>query len=126
MTEAIETTPAPSATEQPIDVPENPAIARCMSAWTRAYKAEKAIKNDHFEAMRKGNHAYCNSMPRLSGYDNIRDFIACVAHAMLIRVIDRDDGSKILYAAQVALSTVRSQPPAPKPLGVPPPPLQNK
>jgi hypothetical protein len=125
MTEVIETTPAPSAVEQPIAVPENPAIARCMGAWARAYKAEKAIKNDDYDAMRKANHAYCNSMPRLSGYENIRDFIACVAHAMLIRVIDRDDGSKILYAAQVALSTVRSQPPALK-LADPLPPSKNK
>jgi len=124
MTEAIETTPAPSAAEQPIAVPENPAIARCMSAWIRAYKAEKAINNDDFDAMRKGNHAYCNSMPRLSGYDNIRDFIACVAHGMLIRIIDRDDGAKILYAAQVALSTMRSQPVPPKPAACPPSPPQ--
>jgi hypothetical protein len=115
MTEAIETTPAPNAAEEPIAAPENPAIARCMSAWTRAYKAEKAIKNDHYEAIRKGNHAYCNSMPRLSGYDNIRDFIACVAHGMLIRVIDWDYSTKLLYAAQVALGTLRRQPPNPKP-----------
>jgi hypothetical protein len=49
-------------------------------------------------------------MPPLSGYENIRDFIACVAHAMLIGAIQSEQGSKLLYAAQVALCTVRNQP----------------
>jgi hypothetical protein len=123
MTEVIETTPAPSAVEQPIAVPENPAIARCMNGWACAYKIEKAKKNDHYDAVSKGNHGYRKAMPRLSGYENIRDFIACVAYGMLIGAIDGDDGTKLLYAAQVALSTVRSQPPAPK-LADPPTPLQ--
>jgi hypothetical protein len=115
MTEAIETTSAPTAAEEPVTVPENPAIARCLNAWACAYKAEKAIKNDHYEAVRKGNHGYCKAMPRLSGYENIRDFIACVAHGMLIGAIDCDYSAKLLYAAQVALSTVRLQPLPEKP-----------
>jgi hypothetical protein len=115
MTEAIETIAAPSAVEQPIAVPENPAIARCMNGWTCAYKMEKAKKNDHYEAVRKGNLGYRKAMPRLSGYENIRDFIACTAHGMLIGAIDGDDGARLLYAAQVALGTVRRQPVPEKP-----------
>ena len=115
MTEATETTPAPSTAEELIAVPENPAIARCMNAWACAYKLEKAKQNDHYEAVRKGNKGYCKAIPRLSGYENIRDFIACVAHGMLIGAIDGDDGTKLLYAAQVALSTVRRQPEPEKP-----------
>jgi hypothetical protein len=41
-------------------------------------------------------------MPPLSGPENIRDFIACVAHAMLIGAILGPDGARLLYAAQVA------------------------
>ena len=115
MTEVIETAPAPNVAEEPIAVPENPAIARCMNGWACAYKVEKAKTNDHYDAVRKGNLGYRKAMPRLSGYENIRDFIACVAHGMLIGAIDGDDGTRLLYAAQVALSTVRSQPQAPKP-----------
>jgi hypothetical protein len=121
MTEAIEITetteiaPAPVEADKPAAVPENPAIARCMNAWACAYKLEKAKQNDHYEAVRKGNKGYRKAMPRLSGYENIRDFIACVAHGMLIGAIDGDDGTKLLYAAQVALSTVRRQPEPEKP-----------
>jgi hypothetical protein len=116
MTDVNQTTSAPTVAEESDAVPENPAIARCLSAWARAYKAEKAIKNDHYEAVRKGNHNYCKAMPRLSGYDNIRDFIACVAHGMLIGAIDWDYSTKLLYAAQVALCTVRRQPVPEKPV----------
>src|ERR1035437_2917276 len=115
MTEVIETAPTPIVAEEPIAVPENPAIARCMNGWACAYKVEKAETNDHYDAVRKGNLGYRKAMPRLSGYENIREFSACVAHGMLIGAIDADDGTRLLYAAQVALSTVRSKPPALKP-----------
>jgi hypothetical protein len=53
-------------------------------------------------------------LPPLSGFENIRDFIACVAHAMLIGAIMDNLGTKLLYAAQIALTTVRRQPASPK------------
>jgi hypothetical protein len=49
-------------------------------------------------------------MPLLSGYESIRDFIACTAHGLLIGAIDGVHGTRLLYAAQVALSSMRSQP----------------
>ena len=52
-------------------------------------------------------------MPTLDGFENIRDFIACTAQAMLLGAITESKGTKLLYAAQVALGTVRYQP-APK------------
>jgi len=110
MTDVNQTTPAPIALEEPDAVPENPAIARCLSAWARAYKEEKAIKNDHYEAVRKGNHGYRKAMPRLSGYENIRDFIACVTYGMLFDIIDSVEGPKFLYAAQVAIGALRHEP----------------
>jgi len=122
MTDVNQTTPAPIALEEPDAVPENPAIARCLSAWARAYKEEKAIKNDHYEAVRKGNHGYRKAMPRLSGYENIRDFIACVAHGMLIEAIEGPVGARLLYAAQVAHCTIRTQPAPPKSRSKCPPP----
>lgn len=44
--------------------------------------------------------------PPLSGADNIRDFIACVAHGMLIAAIEGPAGARLLYAAQVAHCTL--------------------
>jgi hypothetical protein len=115
MTEAIETTPAPDAVVDPYVFQENPAIARCLRARSRAYKEAKEKNKSDFEASLAADQAYRLVMPRLSSYENIRDFIACVTHGMLIRVIDWDHSTKLLYAAQVALSTVRSQPVPPKP-----------
>jgi hypothetical protein len=35
-------------------------------------------------------------MPQLSGQENIRDFIACVAYGMLIKAITGPDGARLL------------------------------
>ena len=52
-------------------------------------------------------------MPLLAGYENIRDFIACLAHGILIDAIPRDKGGQLLYAAQVAMAVIqRDQKPA--------------
>jgi hypothetical protein len=48
-------------------------------------------------------------MPVLAGYENVRNFIACVAHGMLIGVFDESDGTKLLYAAQVALTIANQE-----------------
>jgi hypothetical protein len=45
-------------------------------------------------------------MPPLSGYRNICDFIACAAYGMLLGAIKDENGTKLLYAAQVALATL--------------------
>ena len=114
MTDVNQAIPALNKAEEPNAVPENPAIACCLCAMALAYKEEKAIKNDHYDAVRKGHKGYRKAMPRLSGYDNIRNFIACVAHGMLIGAIDSDDSTKLLYAAQVALGAVRREPAKPQ------------
>ena len=115
MTEAIESTPAPSAVVDPNIVQEYPAIARCLRARSRACKEAREKNKPDYEASSEADQAYCNVMPRLSSYENIRDFIACVIHGMLIHVIDWDHSTKLLYAAQVALSTVRHKPVPEKP-----------
>jgi hypothetical protein len=115
MTETTQTLPAPSDAEVPAPVSSNHAVARCLSAWAGAYKAERAKHKSNFEASQVAEKAYRDTMPPLSGYENIRDFIACVANAMLIGAIADDKGTKLLYAAQIALTTVRRQPTPSKP-----------
>lgn len=94
--------------------PENPAVARCLDAWEQVYNdlVAKGKSCPSIDAAK----AYCKAMPPLSGYENIRDFIACTAQGILIGAIDATRSSKLLYAAQVALSTARFQPP-PRNLG---------
>ena len=90
--------------------PASPAVARCAEAYSKAWNVERATTRDQLFAMREARKAYRAALPPLVGHENIRDFIACIAHAMLINAIDNDDASKLLYAAQVALSAARTQP----------------
>jgi hypothetical protein len=88
-----------------------PALKRCIGAWKRAFKAYLATikKKDSYErscAAREGGTAYCNAMPMLAGYEGIRDFVACAAHGILIDAIPLNKSAQILYAVQVALTTL--------------------
>jgi hypothetical protein len=72
-------------------------------------------KGEHWmPAARSAGQAYRKAMPTLTGQENIENFIACVAHGMLIGAIEGNDATKLLYAAQVALSTLQRQSSRPK------------
>jgi hypothetical protein len=88
----------------------NAAVARCCEACSRLFHAELAEGEDKLFPAHDAAKAYRNAMPPLSGYENIRDFIACTAHGMIIGAIYEDQGSKLLYAAQVALATLHREP----------------
>jgi hypothetical protein len=63
---------------------------------------------DALSARTGASDAYCRAMPPLVGSHNIRDFIACVSHGVLIGVIKAGDSAKLLYAAQVALAAQKA------------------
>jgi hypothetical protein len=109
MTEAIETSPAPIETKVPFAAATNPGVARCVCAWILARKAALAKGRSSSQANYAADRAYLDAMPPLSGEENIRDFIACVTHAMLANIILDNSGAKLLYAAQVAHTTARDQ-----------------
>ena len=88
----------------------NPAVARCLDAFARTYKANIAINQTKAAATDCAAVAYREAMPPLTGPDNIRDFIACVAQGILVGAINSLQSSKLLYAAQVALSASRKLP----------------
>jgi hypothetical protein len=115
-------TPSPIATspeDGPAPARENPCVARCCNAWERAYQATAAGgKSDYFCRI-DAAVAYRNSMPSLSGFDSARDFVACVAHGLLIGAIPAEQATKLLYAAQVALSTHRTASKTHQPKGSP-------
>ena len=89
---------------------QNPAVARCCKAWERAYQAEIEQGEHEFNARDEAKTAFRKAMPPLAGHQCISDFIACVTYALLINAIEYENASKLLYAAQVALSSTRSQP----------------
>jgi hypothetical protein len=97
----------------------NPAVYRCCVVAQRAVRAVLKEDSDNIlQAMWDATNDYYNVMPSLAGHENIRDFIACVAQGMLLGVIDHEEGARLLYAAQVALSALPREPK--KPIGRPP------
>jgi hypothetical protein len=97
----------------------NPAIACCREAWQSRYKVEKSKGKEAVSAAHYADESYRDAMPPLLDYESIRDFIACTAHGMLIGAIQHQDGTRLLYAAQVALAAFHCQPRETKPPGRP-------
>jgi len=113
---AIAPTSSPLAESLPAvsPAPISSAGTRCVEAYNGAYKTERASRRDEIAAIRSARRAFRAALPPLSGLENIRDFIACIAQAILLDVIDTADASKLLYAAQVAIAASRVQPPSVK------------
>jgi hypothetical protein len=84
----------------------NITVQNCCKAYNKAYLAECAKGAKDFDAREKALVAYRNLMPHLTSQANIRGFIACIGHGMLIEIIRKDDGAKLLYAAQTALAAL--------------------
>jgi hypothetical protein len=85
---------------------ENHAVALCAGAWEKIHAATRKKTTNLYTAERCANIAYRLAMPPLSGYQNICDFIACAGYGMLLGAIKPETGTKLLYAAQVALATL--------------------
>jgi hypothetical protein len=109
MIKALESLPAVGAAAEPSPACIIPAVARCCDAFQLAYDEDfKKQKND-FLARQVAGQAYRNLMPPLSDKESIRDFVACVAHGLLIKAIEDSSVGKLIYAAQVALSAASSK-----------------
>ena len=87
----------------------NRAIARCARAFEDAYRACIQRRGTKFEAKDLADEAYRAAMPPLTSRDNCRDFIACVAHGILLGAIYDKNSGKLLYAAQVALGAASAE-----------------
>ena len=86
-----------------------PAVQRCCEARDQSLLESKAKKTDSYGTKEYAAEAYCAAMPDLSGYENIRDFIARTSYGMVNGLIDAIEGSKFLYAAQIASSVFRHE-----------------
>ncbi|MGA2443206.1 MAG: hypothetical protein ABSH08_19810 [Tepidisphaeraceae bacterium] len=89
---------------------ENAAVARCIRAWHRAQRKESAAGGSDYKSSCAGNIAYLRAIPSLAGYENIRDFIACVTFAAITEVIRHKDANHLLAAAKIALAALRQEP----------------
>ena len=82
------------------------AVALCTEVSEKIHAAtRKQIKN-LYTAGRCAAKAYRVATPPLSGYQNTCGFIACAGYGMLLGAIKPAHGTKLLYAAQVALTAI--------------------
>jgi len=98
----------------------SPAILRCSAARERSLQESSAQKLGDYKTKDQADNAYRLAMPDLAGYENIRDYIACVSFGVLAGFISPIESPGLLYAAQVAISALRLEPkdrkpPAPAP-----------
>jgi hypothetical protein len=86
------------------------AVQRCLDAYNQACARDDA-RNDHSpESLDRVGRAYRHAMPFLtSDPDSIDAFIACVTHGLVIQVFQPAEASKLLYAAQVAITSRRAR-----------------
>ena len=80
----------------------NPAVQRCILAYNTALALARERKKDAYDSRKAAKHAYREAFPPLMGRKNVRDFIACVAYAMLTEIMTESEGTRFLYAARVA------------------------
>jgi hypothetical protein len=95
--------------EKPGPALANLAISRCAEAWEDAYREQMEEDESEYSATKKAGVAYRAALPPLTSRDNCRDFIACVAHGILLGAIPETSAGKLLYAAQVALGAVSAE-----------------
>jgi hypothetical protein len=108
----------------------NPALQRCCEARNLAIflateeEVDSLLKNPYHHGRSReeiakaadqkiifaaGSNAFMAQLPELDSRQNVRDYAACIAHAMALDVIDPNHGPKLLYAAQVILSSYRTE-----------------
>ena len=112
-----QTAPAPSPSVEDLYCPslKNPAVALCVDAWQKIHTATLQQTRNVYTAERCAGKIYRMAMPPLSGYQNICDFIACVAHALVIDAIGAKDSERLLAAAKIAVVALGRGTTAPKP-----------
>ena len=87
---------------------ENSAVTDCARAWILAYSRARLRDQSNACAKEQARMAYRLAMPTLTAGKDARDFVACVTFGIVLETIRPDEGSKLLYAAQVANSASRS------------------
>jgi hypothetical protein len=82
------------------------SMNECKDRWSTAYTVAQNKGLSAQKALRMASVAYKLAMPKMDTKPGIRAAIACIAQGIQLEVFDGRDGSQLLYAAQVALSTL--------------------
>jgi hypothetical protein len=100
--------PAPAPKPQPETPPKkrstNPAVEQCVSAYYHALAAAGG-PNGH-GGRDAAEAAFKRALPMLSDRASILDFIACIAHGMVLNIFWKEQGPSLVVAAKAALAAI--------------------
>lgn len=109
-----------SAPLTPSDPPALPASAvdRCAQTWKRTYELASLVpqktrnKEDEYDrfAERQAASAFRTAMPPLIGFQNIQEYVACVAYAQLHEIFTVPECQRLFETARFALSVPGNKP----------------
>lgn len=108
LSESSSMTYAPSTLPENSPALQNPAVAYCCQVWDSTCRQALQQGRNLVFARVEAHKAYQKSLPPLTGDENIRNFIACVAHGILIGAILSRDGARLIAAARAAQSANRN------------------
>jgi len=115
MTETLHDVSAPAAPPDSSPALENAAVAHCCQVWESTRR--QALNQGNSNVQSCCHKAFRIAMPPLTGDENIRNFIACVTHGMLMGAILSPGGARLQYAAQVVGGAAHSPATQPKTSG---------
>jgi hypothetical protein len=87
----------------------NPALQRCCQARNRAIADCKGLNVSDYQSADIAAENYLANLPDLASIQDIKDYVACINHAIAISIIKPKDGNAMLATARVVMQTVRAE-----------------
>jgi hypothetical protein len=87
----------------------NPAVHRCCQARNRVLADCKGLNIPGYEAAKLASEGYLAALPDLSTTQDVKDYAACIQHAVAIQVIAACDAPALLSTARVVMQSVRAE-----------------
>ena len=89
--------------------PRNRAVHRCCQARNRALADCKGMNINAYDAALLGVESYLAALPDLTTTQDIKDYAACIQHAVAINVVHPSDVSALLTTARIVLGAIRAE-----------------
>jgi hypothetical protein len=89
------------------------AVLNCRAAFMHAHKEQSAREKNGYLANKAASLAFRRTMPLLTSEGNIRGFMACVAHGILIEAIPFEDAPRLTAIARLAFASLPREPKSP-------------
>lgn len=86
-----------------------PCRPQLLERYEHTYDAALAKGTCDDEAYDQGKMAFRQAMPCPGDHAAMSDFIACVTYGMVLKLISNEDGTKLLYAANIAAGMLRRE-----------------